>query len=271
INPANFDPFLPFGTFSVVGAGAIVFFAYIGFDAVSTAAEETKNPGRDLPIGIIGSLVISTLLYIAVTLVLTGITPWQTFAGSPNAAAAAFNAAGLNQAGLLIAIGGIVGITGVLLTNQLGMPRILMGMARDGLLPGRLARVHPSFGTPAFVTVVGSLIMAILAGVTPLAAAVNLVNIGTLFAFVVASIAVMVLRRKMPNAKRPFKVPGAPWSLFLGIFLMLLLSIGLGTITMIRFVAWTGIGLIVYGFYGGPRSKLAARSRGGRRVVLEPK
>jgi basic amino acid/polyamine antiporter, APA family len=268
VDPANFNPFLPFGSFSVVSAGAIVFFAYVGFDAVSTAAEETKNPGRDLPIGIIGSLLISTVLYIAVTVVLTGITPWQNFAGAPDAASAAFNARGLGSAGLLIAVGAIVGITGVLLTNQLGMPRILMGMARDGLLPRSLARVHPTYRTPAFVTVLGSVVMALLAGFTPLAAAVNLVNIGTLFAFVAASIAVVVLRKRMPDAKRPFRVPFAPWSLYLGIGLMILLSVGLGSITLIRFVGWTGIGLMIYGFYGGPRSN-QAKERRGRRIVLE--
>jgi APA family basic amino acid/polyamine antiporter len=171
----------------------------------------------------------------------------------------------LGNAGLIIAVGGIVGITGVLLTNQLGMPRILMGMARDGLLPAKLAQIHPRYRTPAFVTTTASILMAILAGVTPLAAAVNLVNIGTLFAFVAASIAVWVLRKRMPDARRPFRMPGVPYTIVLGIALMVLLSLGLGTITMIRFVAWTAIGLMIYGFYGAPRSKVGAT----REVVLE--
>lgn len=269
VNPENWDPFAPFGVFGIMASAALVFFAYIGFDAVSTAAEETKNPGRDLPIGIIGSLVISTALYIAVSLVLTGITPWQNIAGAPDAAAQAFLSAGLREAGVLIAVGAIVGITGVLLVFQLGMPRIFLSMARDGLLPGKFALVHPKYRTPYFTTVVGSLVIAVFAGVTPIAAAAELVNIGTLFAFLVVSVAVMLLRRTMPGAKRPFKVPFSPWVPLVGIGFIIALMLSLTQLTLIRFVAWSAVGLIIYGFYGAPRSRLRLGYGAGREVVLE--
>jgi basic amino acid/polyamine antiporter, APA family len=268
INPANYNPFAPFGIFGIMGSAALVFFAYIGFDAVSTAAEETKNPGRDLPIGIIGSLVICTVLYIAVTMVLTGITPWQNIAGSGDAAAQAFSAAGLTTASAIIAVGAIVGITGVLLVFQLGMPRIFMTMARDGLLPKKLAEVDPETHVPKFTTVYGSILIAFAAGLTPLAAAAELVNIGTLFAFLVVSFAVILLRKTMPDAPRPFKVPFAPWVPLIGVVFIVGLMLALQPITLLRFVAWSGLGILIYGFYGARRSQL--RRGGGAAAAAVP-
>jgi basic amino acid/polyamine antiporter, APA family len=268
VNPANFNPFAPFGVLGIMGSAAIVFFAYIGFDAVSTAAEETKNPGRDLPIGIIASLVICTALYIAVTLVLTGICPFQNIVNSGDAAQRAFRCAGLGNASLLIGAGAIVGITGVLLVFALGMPRIFMSMARDGLMPAKVAEVHPKYRTPYFTTVVTSVIVAVLAGLTPLASAANLVNIGTLFAFIVVSLAVILLRKRLPGAHRPFKVPFSPWVPAIGIVLMLALVVSLDVITLIRFVAWSGVGLMIYGFYGARRSRHGAPVE-RREVVLD--
>jgi APA family basic amino acid/polyamine antiporter len=267
IHPENYNPFAPFGVLGIMGSAALVFFAYIGFDAVSTAAEETKDPGRDLPIGIIASLVISTVLYIAVTLVLTGITPWQNIANSPAPTAQAFHFAGLDSASVLIAVGSIVGITGVLLVFQLGMPRIFMSMARDGLLPRFMAKVHPKYHTPYVTTIVGSIIVGVFAGLTPLAAAAELVNIGTLFAFLVVSVSVLILRKRLPNANRPFKVPYAPWIPLVGIGFIFALMASLQVVTLIRFVFWTGVGLILYGFYGARRSALRAGIH--REVVLE--
>jgi APA family basic amino acid/polyamine antiporter len=270
IRPENYNPFMPFGILGVMGSAALVFFAYIGFDAVSTAAEETKNPGRDLPIGIIASLVISTVLYIAVTLVLTGITPWQNIANNPAPTAQAFHFAGLDSASLLIAVGSIVGITGVLLVFQLGMPRIFMSMARDGLIPRKFAEVHPEYKTPTFSIWAGSIIVGIFAGVTPIAAAAELVNIGTLFAFLIVSFAVIILRKRMPDAHRPFKVPFSPWVPLIGVAFIFALMASLQMVTLIRFVAWTGLGLMIYGFYGARRSGVTARREAEREVVLEP-
>ena len=269
VNPANFNPLFPLGVLGPsFAAGAIVFFAYIGFDAVSTAAEETKDPGRSLPRGIIGSLVICTLLYILVAVVITGIVPWQRIANDPAPTADAFRFAGQNAMQVIIAVGSIVGITGVLLVFQLGMPRIFLTMARDGLLPKAFTSVHPKYRTPYYTTIFGSVLVALFAAFTPIAAAVNLVNIGTLFAFIVVSIAVIKLRKTMADTPRPFKVPFSPWFPLIGIAFFIALIGSLDTITLIRFVAWSGVGLMIYGFYGAKNSRLREDRR--REVVLEP-
>jgi basic amino acid/polyamine antiporter, APA family len=201
-------------------------------------------------------------------MVLTGITPWQNIAGSGDAAAQAFSAAGLTTASAIIAVGAIVGITGVLLVFQLGMPRIFMTMARDGLLPKKLAEVDPETHVPKFTTVYGSILIAFAAGLTPLAAAAELVNIGTLFAFLVVSFAVILLRKTMPDAPRPFKVPFAPWVPLIGVVFIVGLMLALQPITLLRFVAWSGLGILIYGFYGARRSQL--RRGGGAAAAAVP-
>jgi APA family basic amino acid/polyamine antiporter len=236
---------------------------------VSTAAEETKDPGRNLPIGILASLVVCTVLYIFVALVITGITPWQGIANDPAPTANAFARAGLSSASLLIAVASVVGITGVLLVFQLGMPRIFMTMSRDGLLPRKLAQVHPKYHTPAWTTLLCSLLVAVFAAFTPIAAAAELVNIGTLFAFLIVTLGIIILRKTMPDAPRPFKVPGSPYVPILGAVLIIGLMAALPVITLIRFVAWTGVGLMIYGFYGARRSKLHGSQGIARSVVLE--
>jgi APA family basic amino acid/polyamine antiporter len=269
VNPANWNPWYPFGILAFMGTGALVFFAYIGFDAVSTAAEETKNPGRDLPIGIIGSLIICTILYIIVALVITGITPWQGIANDPAPAANAFHLAGLNAASVVIAVASVIGITGVLLVFQLGMPRIFMTMARDGLLPRGMATVHPTYQTPYWTTIFCSIVVAAFSAFTPIAAAAELVNIGTLFAFFIVTLAVVLLRRTMPDAHRPFRVPGSPYVPIIGMVLIVSLMASLPVITLIRFFAWSGLGLMIYGFYGARRSRLHGQPNAPRSVVLE--
>lgn len=267
IDPQNFDPFLPFGFAGVMTGGALAFFAFIGFDAVSTAAEETKNPGRDMPIGILASLAICTVLYVAAALVLTGMVDFRVFAGSGAAAGDAFNARNLGWIALPILLGGIAGITSVLLVFQIGMPRIFFSMARDGLLPRKFAEVHPTTRIPYWTTIFGSILVALFAGVTPIEAAASLTNIGTLFAFIVVCIGVVVLRRRAPDTPRPFRVPGGPVIPIVGVVALLALMISLPTVTWIRFVAWMGVGLLIYGFYGARNSRLRER----REVVLVEK
>ncbi len=237
-----------------MSGAAIVFFAFIGFDAISTTAEETKNPQRDLPIGMIASLVICTLLYVLMAAVLTGIKKYTVYFGDSAAVATAFSGVGWAKA--LISAGALAGLTSVLLVFQLGQPRIFMAMARDGLLPQYFSRIHPRFRTPYITTIWTGVFVGSIAMVVSIGSLADLTNIGTLFAFALVCIGVIVLRRTEPNRPRPFRVPWVPIFPILGVILCFALMLSLPLETWIRFFVWLGIGMLIYFLYGARRSKL---------------
>jgi basic amino acid/polyamine antiporter, APA family len=255
IQPANWTPFAPNGFGGISAAAAIIFFAYIGFDAVSTAAEETRNPQRDMPIGIIASLVICTIIYIAVALVLTGMLPW-TQLGTAEPLATAFSARGMNWTAGLISLGAVFATTSVLLVFQLGQPRIFFSMARDGLLPAWAARVHPKYRTPHVTTIMTGLFVATFAGLANIDEIVQLTNIGTLFAFILVAVGILILRRTDPDRPRPFRTPLVPWVPLAAVVSCAYLMLQLPRDTWIRFIAWLALGLLVYFVYGMRRSEL---------------
>ncbi len=253
----HFDNFAPQGFDGVVTAAGVIFFAYIGFDAVSTASEESHNPSRDLPIAIIGSLVVSTVFYILVAVGAIGLVPADELAESEAPLADALqNGAGLDWAAAILAFGAVVAITSVILVILYGQTRIFFAMCRDGLMPRRLATVHPRYGTPARLTWVFGILIAVLAALVPLAEIVKLVNIGTLFAFVLVNAGVIILRRTRPEMERPFRVPLSPVFPLIGIGLCLYLMTDLPLTTWVRFLVWLAVGLLIYGFYGRRHSVL---------------
>ncbi|MFF0308295.1 amino acid permease [Streptosporangium sp. NPDC004379] len=247
-----------FGVMGIFTAAAIVFFAFIGFDVVATAAEETRNPQRDLPIGIIGSLVICTVLYVAVSLVVVGMEPYSRLSEAAPLADA-FKAVGQTWAATLISIGALAGLTTVVMILMLGQSRVTFAMARDNLLPGWFARVHPKFGTPYRITILMGVIVALLAGLVPLSAIAELVNIGTLFAFVIVSIAVVILRRTRPELPRSFRTPLVPLVPILSVLACVYLMLNLPVETWLRFVVWMLLGIVVYAVFGYRHSRAAGR------------
>lgn len=256
IDPANWTPFMPQGFAGVGAAAAIVFFAYIGFDAVSTAAEEAKNPTRDVPIGIIGSLSICTLLYIAVAAVLTGLIPSsQIDIHAP--VAEALRLVGFKWGAAVIAIGAVAGITSVLVVMMLGQIRVFFAMSRDQLLGTWLSKVHPRFGTPHRATILTGIAVAILSAFIPIGEAADMTNIGTFFAFVLVCIGVIVLRYTKPDHPRPFRLPFMPVVPILGTMACLGLMWQLPQLTWIRFVLWTVLGIVIYMVYGLRHSRLS--------------
>jgi APA family basic amino acid/polyamine antiporter len=273
VEPANYQPFMPYGWSGVMAAAAVVFFAYIGFDAVSTTAEEARNPRRDLPIGIIASLVICTLLYLAVAAILSGIVPVTTLKSDPqflNAPVAfALSQIGQDWAAYLVSAGAVAGITSVLLVMLMSQPRIFFAMSRDGLLPPPVSKVHPRFGTPYLTTIITGVIVAIVAGLTQIQVVGEMTSIGTLFAFVVVCSAVLVLRTKRADAHRPFKVWGGPLVPILGILSCLYLMLSLPVITWVRFLVWLDLGLAIYWMYGRRHSPLVDRTELASRSTLE--
>jgi basic amino acid/polyamine antiporter, APA family len=253
----NFTPFAPAGASGVVSGAAIIFFAYIGFDAVSTGSEEARNPGRDLPIAIIGSLVICTVFYILTAIGAIGIaTPAQLSASEAPLAAALEEGAGISWAASVLSFGAVVAITSVILVILYGQTRIFFAMCRDGLLPEGLATVNPRYGTPARLTIGLGVLIAIIAAFVPLRQIVQLVNIGTLFAFVLVNIGVIILRRTRPEMPRPYKVPFSPWFPLIGIAFAVYLMIDLPGSTWIRFVGWLLLGVLIYVLYGYRNSRL---------------
>ncbi|MDP4092612.1 MAG: amino acid permease [Bacillota bacterium] len=258
IHPSNWSPFLPFGWNGVFQGAAIIFFAYIGFDAVSTAAEEVKNPQKDLPRGIIGSLIVCTILYIVVSGILTGMVPYLKFKNTSAPVAYALQQIGINWGSALVSVGAVCGITSVLLVMTFGQTRVFFAMSRDGLLPKVFGKVHPKFGTPAKSTLMVGAVTALLAGFTPIADVAELTNIGTLAAFIIVSIAVIVLRRKRPDLKRTFRCPWTPVLPALSVVFCLYLIYVLPTVTHIRFVVWLIVGLAVYFLYSKHHSVLTA-------------
>lgn len=256
-NSGNFQPFLPHGTGGITAAAAIIFFAYIGFDAVTTGSEESKNPRRDLPIAIIGSLVISTILYVLVAVAAIGVAPVKTLTESDAPLAAALReGAGIPWAGAVLALGALIAITSVVLVIMYGQTRIFFAMCRDGMFPRSLARVHPRFGTPSRLTIGFGIFIALMAAFVPLGAIVELVNIGTLFAFILVNLGVIVLRRTRPDMERPFKVPFSPVFPIIGVALCLWLMKDLPGTTWVRFLIWLAIGLLIYFFYSRTHSRL---------------
>ena len=265
VNPANWSPFAPSGFAGIVTGGAIVFFTYIGFDSVSTAAEECRSPQRDLPFGIIASLVICTLLYIGVAVVLLGMMRYTTFVSG--AAAEAPVAYALKQLGArplfrsVIVVGALTGMISSLLVFQYGQARIWYAMSRDGLLPKLFSAVHPKFKTPYWSTWIACFAVGIPAGMVDIGDAADLSNIGTLFAFVLVSLGVIFLRRRQPDRKRAFRVPFVPWFPLISVVLCGGLMTGLTVITWIRFVVWLAIGLCIYILYSRHHSEFAGGNR----------
>jgi APA family basic amino acid/polyamine antiporter len=262
VQPKNWHPFMPFGWKGVVEGAALVFFAFIGFDAVSTAAEEAIKPQRNLVIGIIGSLVICTLIYIIVSGLLTGIAPYTTL-NIKSPVAETILELGHNISADLIAVGAIAGLTSVMLIFIFGLSRIFYAMARDGLLPIFFARVNKKTHTPNRVIFICSLLMSLGAGIFSLQTVAELVNIGTLAAFIIVCLSVIILRYSKPNMPRPFKTPFSPLIPALGILLCGYLMVSLPLLTWIRFIIWMILGLIIYGLYGYSHSKLARGNYSG--------
>lgn len=255
VEPTNWTPFMPFGFDGVAVGAATVFFAYIGFDAVSTAAEEVKNPKRDMPIGIIASLAVCTVLYIVVSAILTGIVPY-TELNVKNPVAFALNYINQDWIAGFISLGAITGITTVLLVMLYGQTRLFYAISRDGLLPKVFSKVNEKTQTPMVNTWVIALMVAFFAGVIPLGKLAELTNIGTLFAFIVVSLGVLVLRKTQPNLKRAFKVPFVPVIPILAILFCGYLALQLPSTTWITFAIWISVGLVVYFLYGRRNSKL---------------
>jgi APA family basic amino acid/polyamine antiporter len=266
VNPGNWHPFVPpntgvfgqFGWSGVVRAAAVVFFAYIGFDAVSTAAQEAKNPQRDLPIGILSSLAICTVLYILMALVMTGLAPYAEL-NVPHPVFVAIERAGPGLAwlGLLINIGATAGLASVVLVMLMAQPRIFYAMSRDGLLPPVFGRVHKRFQTPWLATIITGCVAALVSGLFPIGLLGELVSIGTLFAFVIVCAGVLVLRYKRPELARPFRTPFVPLVPILGIVFCFGLMTFLPGDTWLRLAIWMAIGLTIYFLYGRKHSKIA--------------
>jgi APA family basic amino acid/polyamine antiporter len=253
----NFTPFIPHGTESITTAAAVIFFAYIGFDAVSTGSEEARNPRRDLPLAVIGSLVICTIFYILTAVGALGIaTPAAMEKSDAPLATALQEGAGIGWAAWILALGALIAITSVVLVVFYGQTRIFFAMCRDGLLPEGMAAVNARYGTPARLTVGLGLLIAVLAAVVPLSKIVELVNIGTLFAFVLVNIGVIILRRTRPDMPRPYRVPLSPVVPLLGVAFAIYLMKDLPLATWIRFVLWLVVGLLIYAFYGYRNSRL---------------
>jgi APA family basic amino acid/polyamine antiporter len=256
VNTANWHPYVPFGANGVMSAAAIVFFAFIGFDAVTSAAEEVKNPKRDLPIGIIGSLAICTILYVIVAAIMTGIVPFKMFEGVDHPVSLALQHAGEFWLAKWTDLGAILGMTTVMLVMAYGQTRIIYAMSRDRLLPARLSTVHPKYGTPYFATWMVGIVFGIIAAFVPLNVLAELVNIGTLAAFCLVSIAVIVLRKKRPDLKRAFRCPGVPVVPAIAVVFCVALMSFLSAITWIAFLIWLVLGLLVYFGYARTRSLL---------------
>ncbi len=273
VKPENWKPFAPNGWAGIQAGAAIVFFAYIGFDAVSTVAEEVRNPKRDLPIGIIGSLIICTVIYIIVAAVFTGIIPYNALVNVLSTQQAepltlALQYANIEKWGNLfvgiVAFGSVIAHTAVLLVFQLGQPRIFFSMARDGLLPQSFARVHPRYRTPYVTTIFTGLAVGICSMFTSIDIMVDLTNIGTLFAFVLVCLGIMILRKRDPDRPRGFRTPWVPVIPILGIISCLYLMLGLPFVTWIRFGGWLVIGMVIYFLYGYRRSHLRSGILPGR-------
>jgi basic amino acid/polyamine antiporter, APA family len=287
VNPANWQPLIPensgsfgeYGWSGIMRGAAVIFFAYIGFDAVSTAAQEAKNPQKDMPMGILGSLAICTVLYVLVSGVMVGLVPYQLL---NNAApmAAAVDAAYQQSIGspwesimsvmpFLVKLGAIAGLSSTMVVMMLGQPRIFFSMSKDGLLPGFASKVHPKFRTPYITTLITGIVVAIAAGFTGIGILGELVSIGTLFAFVIVSIGVIFLRYKRPDLERPFKTPFVPLVPILSALVSIALMASLGGETWTRLIIWMAIGIVIYFAYGYRKSKLRLEEASSNPVTAD--
>jgi APA family basic amino acid/polyamine antiporter len=251
--PPNTGEFGSFGWSGILRGAAIMFFAYVGFDAVSTAAQEARKPQRDLPVGILGSLAICTVIYIMVAIVLIGIVPYARL-NVPDPLAVGIDATGLTWLSPVIKISALFGLFSTMLVTLLGQTRIFYSMSRDGLLPAAFGRVHPRWRTPHVSTALTGVAVSIAAGLLPISVLSQLVSIGTLLAFVLVSIGVIVLRRTRPDLERPFRTPGMPWVPAIGVLVCVAQMVALPLATWVRLVTWLVMGMAVYLLYGRTRS-----------------
>jgi APA family basic amino acid/polyamine antiporter len=274
VKRANLTPFIPantgefghFGLSGILRGAGVMFFAYIGFDAVTTAAQESKDPQRDMPVGILGSLALCTVLYIGVAIVLTGIVHYSKL-NVADPLAVGIDATGLTWLSPFIKVSAIFGLFSTMLVQLLGQTRIFFSMARDGLLPRVFGSVHPRYKTPHVTTMVTGVVCAFVAGLTPIEVLGQLVSIGTLLAFVLVCIGVVILRKTAPGNRRPFRTPWVPWVPAAGAIICLAQMIGLPGETWVRLVIWLGIGLVIYFAYGHSHA-LAARAANEEDALL---
>lgn len=259
VKSENWRPFYPFGFSGVIHGAAIVFFAYIGFDAVATAAEDVRNPKRDLPRGIIASLVISTVLYIAVAFILTGLQKY-TQLGTPSPISSALLAVGIRWASGVVSVGALAGLTSVLIAVIFAQSRIFFAMSRDGLLPPVFSKLHKKFDTPYFNTLLVGAAISLIGALLPVGFIAQMANIGTLSAFAVVAVGVIILRKTQPKLERPFRVPFVPVLPILSVLFSAYLMINLPAATWIRFVIWIAIGIVIYKYYGFRHSALTKKN-----------
>jgi len=260
VKPDNYVPFSPNGWAGISSGAAVIFFAYIGFDAISTAAEETRDPQRNMPIGILASLIVCTLIYVIVAFVLTGMLKWNLYTGVADPLAKAFEQRGLNWISGIISFGAVFATTSVLLVFQLGQPRIFFSMGRDGLLPEWASRVHPKYKTPHVTTILTGIFVAVLSGISSIEEAANLCNIGTLFAFILVAAGIIVLRRTDPHRPRHFRTPFMPWVPLGAIASCFWLMFELHWVTWVRFIGWLALGLVIYFTYSRHHARFYSKT-----------
>lgn len=257
VNPVNWHPFFPYGVNGVFRGAAIVFFAYLGFDAVATAAEEVKDPQKNLPIGLIGSLAICTVLYIVVSAILTGVIPYYEYKTISAPVAYVLLKLGINWGSALVSVGALCGITSVLLVTMYGATRIIFSLSRDGLISQSIAKIHPKFGTPVNSTILVGIVSMVLAGFLPIMRLAELANMGTLVAFTMVSLSLIILRKKRPDIHRAFRCPAVPFVPIVAVLFSLYLIWALPNLTKIVFVVWIAIGTVVYFVYSKSHSVLS--------------
>lgn len=255
VDVKNWDPFMPFGFAGVSAGAAVIFFAYLGVDSVATAAEETKNPNRDMPIGIIGSLIICTILYIAVAGVMTGVVPY-TELNTAEPVTYVLRSIGYNFGSAIVGTGAVAGLTTVLLVMMYAQSRAFFAMSRDGLIPKKICKIHPKYGTPYLITILVGIGVALVSGFMPIAVVAEMCSIGTLFAFVVSIIGVVVMRKTYPDAPRPFRCPAVHTVAAIAIAACLYIMYNLAEVTWYRFLIWSVVGIAVYFLYGYKHSTL---------------